>query len=483
MAFPTMGAITEKFVGQPYDLNSVLAPAQVWAKLDSPPEEVRVALNAVVSLLNAITDGTSGADSLGIPETIAGSGTNVRDRADWLYAQIVAAVLGAIPDGSLTTAKYANGSVTAAKCAADVATQAELDNLAGAGRTIETVKNNADTIANHSANTTTAHGAVSAATASTIIVRDASGRAKVVGASAASDIAILSDVTGNVEDTPTAGHTTNAASSNSVATLLANYARYYKKDAGSTDAYVVVLSPAIVSYIEGMTLDIFCNTANTGAATLDAGGGAKDLRKYYNDALETGDIEAGAIITVKWDSANDWWQVTSGIKVAIVDASDTVKGIVELATDAEVTTGTSTTLAVTPAGAKVELDKRIKSASGTWSDTTTSIAASSNYTKNISVGFNATKGVLMIKSASSTGASCIFTTNVNEAASMGFGAGTTALYYGVDGQLCPGSGLGSDIILYSVRMNGGNLEIILRNTNGSTAKTISVANCTWEAFG
>ena len=41
MAFPTMGAITEKFVGQPYDLNSVLTPAQVWAKLDAPPEEVR----------------------------------------------------------------------------------------------------------------------------------------------------------------------------------------------------------------------------------------------------------------------------------------------------------------------------------------------------------------------------------------------------------------------------------------------------------
>ena len=133
----------------------------------------------------------------------------------------------------------------------------------------------------------------------------------------------------------------------------ADYTHHYKKDAGTTDAYVVALSPAITSYIEGMTLDIFCKTANTGAATLDAGGGAKDLRKYYNDALETGDIEAGAIITVKWDSANDWWQVTSGIKVTVVDGTTVVKGIVQLSTS---TSSTSTTLAATPSAVKSAYD-------------------------------------------------------------------------------------------------------------------------------
>lgn len=41
------------------------------------------------------------------------------------------------------------------------------------------------------------------------------------------------------------------------------------------------------------------------------------------------------------------------------DASTSQKGHVQLATDAEVTTGTNTTKAVTPAGAKVELDKKV----------------------------------------------------------------------------------------------------------------------------
>lgn len=92
------------------------------------------------------------------------------------------------------------------------------------------LKSNVTTVAGdlttHTSNTTTAHGAVSTATASKIIIRDASGRAKVVAPSAADDIALLSTVTGNVEDTPTVGHTTNAASGNSVALHLANYTDY-----------------------------------------------------------------------------------------------------------------------------------------------------------------------------------------------------------------------------------------------------------------
>jgi hypothetical protein len=46
-------------------------------------------------------------------------------------------------------------------------------------------------------------------------------------------------------------------------------------------------------------------------------------------------------------------------------ASDTVAGIVELATDAEMTTGTATDRAITPANAKVELDKKLALAGGT----------------------------------------------------------------------------------------------------------------------
>ena len=81
---------------------------QTKQNMNARGEELRLALNAVVELLNATTDGTSGADSLGIPETIAGSGTSVRDRADWLYTQIANVILGQVADASLTDAKLSD---------------------------------------------------------------------------------------------------------------------------------------------------------------------------------------------------------------------------------------------------------------------------------------------------------------------------------------------------------------------------------------
>ena len=152
MAFPTMDEITEKFVGQPYDLNSVLEPAEIWAYLDAPPERVRVALNAVIAILNNAGDGTSAADNLAIPATIEGSGTTVRERADWLYAKIVGTVLDQIPDRSLTTIKHALASITPAELSFDPATQIELDAIAGIGNT-KTVKQLDDEVAAHKAET------------------------------------------------------------------------------------------------------------------------------------------------------------------------------------------------------------------------------------------------------------------------------------------------------------------------------------------
>jgi hypothetical protein len=55
----------------------------------------------------------------------------------------------------------------------------------------------------------------------------------------------------------------------------------------------------------------------------------------------------------------------NNIITANIVATDTVAGIVELATDAEMTTGTATNRAITPANAKVELDKKLALAGGT----------------------------------------------------------------------------------------------------------------------
>ena len=344
MTVPSMDDFTFKFVGQVDNLSTVYTPSELKTKFDSRGVELRAFINALVGILNSVTDGSSGADNIAVTTVSGLSGNTVQVLLEALKTAIDEAVLGQIPDNTLTTAKYQNGSITAAKCAADVATQAELDSLAGTGRTTETVKANADNIESHSNNTTTIHGATSEATASKLMIRDAAGRAKVVAPSAEDDIALKSNVTavqGNID-----AH-------------LADYAHHYAADGGSTDDYAITPNPAISAYASGQTFNIKANTANTGAATLNISAkGAKTIKKNHNEDLVTGDIAAGQIFTVVYDAGDDTFQLTSGTETIINDASDTAKGIVELATAAEVTTGTSTTLAVTPAGVKVELDKK-----------------------------------------------------------------------------------------------------------------------------
>jgi len=61
-------------------------------------------------------------------------------------------------------------------------------------------------------------------------------------------------------------------------------------------------------------------------------------------------------VHIRWNETSDKWQFTndgssySDLGGSVPDASETVKGIVELATTAEATTGTDTARAVTPAG-------------------------------------------------------------------------------------------------------------------------------------
>lgn len=86
---------------------------------------------------------------------------------------------------------------------------------------------------------------------------------------------------------------------------------YSATDTGTTNAYVIALNPAITSYTDGMVVSFKPANSNTGASTLNAGGGAKTIQ-MANNALQGGEIVANATIELQYSATNSVWQIIGG---------------------------------------------------------------------------------------------------------------------------------------------------------------------------
>lgn len=71
--------------------------------------------------------------------------------------------------------------------------------------------------------------------------------------------------------------------------------------ATGTNTYVVALSPAITAYPTGLKISVIFTNSNTGASTLDAGGGPKAITKNGAVALTFGDLPKGSERILTYD--------------------------------------------------------------------------------------------------------------------------------------------------------------------------------------
>lgn len=111
-----------------------------------------------------------------------------------------------------------------------------------------------------------------------------------------------------------------------------------------TDTITASAPAAITAYAAGQRFSFVASATNTGAVTLNVNSlGAKDVTKRGTTALAAGDITSGQVVLVEYDGTR--FQMIGATSAA----SDTVAGIIELATNAEAQTGTDTARAVTPA--------------------------------------------------------------------------------------------------------------------------------------
>lgn len=85
----------------------------------------------------------------------------------------------------------------------------------------------------------------------------------------------------------------------------------YMLDTGAANAYVVAMSPAITAYTDGITVRVRAVNANTGASTLNAGGGAASLLNDIGGALAAADIPAGGVFSATYVASLNAFLVNS----------------------------------------------------------------------------------------------------------------------------------------------------------------------------
>ncbi len=118
----------------------------------------------------------------------------------------------------------------------------------------------------------------------------------------------------------------------------------------ATSDNALYTNASTITLAEGNTIFVKVpNADSTGSITINFNSaGAKKVYKTAAAQAGAADFKANSINPLSWNSSLDTtgaWQMVGG---GVSAASDTVAGIVELAIASEVTTGTSTTLAVTP---------------------------------------------------------------------------------------------------------------------------------------
>lgn len=85
----------------------------------------------------------------------------------------------------------------------------------------------------------------------------------------------------------------------------------YVLDTGVANSYVVALTPAIMAYTDGLKILVKIANTNTGASTLNAGGGVVPLVNNLGAPFAAGDLQAGGVIEVMYVAAAAKFYVTS----------------------------------------------------------------------------------------------------------------------------------------------------------------------------
>jgi hypothetical protein len=130
----------------------------------------------------------------------------------------------------------------------------------------------------------------------------------------------------------------------------------YGADSGAADAYVVSISPTyLTSYSDGLTIRVKIANANTGASTINVNAlGATTIVRGDGSALQAGDLSAGQIVELTYNSTAGNFQLNASAAAASASAAAaSAAAAAGSASAASTSAGTATTqagIATTQAG-------------------------------------------------------------------------------------------------------------------------------------
>jgi hypothetical protein len=180
----------------------------------------------------------------------------------------------------------------------------------------------------------------------------------------------------------------------------------------------------------------------------------------------------GTLGNVLYSDGTDW--TAADLSTLVPDASDTAKGVVELATTAEVQTGTDTTRAITPAGLRGGALVRM-TAQPTTSGTSITFTGIPSWVKRITVMLSAvsTSGSnnLLVRIGDSGG---IETTSYASCAQLGAGAATDTTGFIITRTILSTSTTSGMVVLTNIDGNTWTMSANIFETAGSTTSSAGV---------
>jgi hypothetical protein len=123
---------------------------------------------------------------------------------------------------------------------------------------------------------------------------------------------------------------------NSINALIEARVGDYVLDTGVANAYVIALNPVIAAYTGTFEARFKAVNANTGACTVNAGGGVVPLVREDGQPMQAGDIPAGGLVSFTYDPVG-----AKAIMVSVVPSQ-------MVATQAETDAGTIDNKFITP---------------------------------------------------------------------------------------------------------------------------------------